>query len=125
MLGSALLGSALLASAVFVSAGLVSAVSASDERSGAELVRAPHRVQKCSIPLTGDPHCVQNLIGGQPSLKFMSMAVSLTSCGSAGSGSRLAASIPASVDRCMAVTSARVDSKRSERWIPSPRLVRS
>jgi hypothetical protein len=36
-------------------------------------------VQKRSIPLTGEPQWVQNLIGGQPSLKFMSMAVSLTS----------------------------------------------
>jgi len=65
---------------------------------------------------------VQNLIGDQPSLKCVLMAVSLVS---SGSRSLLAASMPASVAPCIAATSARVDSKRSERWIPSPRLVTS
>jgi hypothetical protein len=31
-----------------------------------ELVAAPQRVQKRNIPLTGDPHVVQNLIGVSP-----------------------------------------------------------
>jgi hypothetical protein len=31
-----------------------------------ELVAAPQRVQNRSIPLTGDPHVVQNLIGVSP-----------------------------------------------------------
>ena len=32
----------------------------------AELVAAPQRVQNRDIPLTGDPHVVQNLIGVSP-----------------------------------------------------------
>ena len=67
------------------------------------------------IPLTGEPHFVQNLIGAQPTLKFMSMAVSWPRCGPTGSGSLLAASIPASAAPCIAATRARVDSKRSVR----------
>ena len=31
-----------------------------------ELVAAPQRVQNRNIPLTGDPHLVQNLIGVSP-----------------------------------------------------------
>jgi hypothetical protein len=31
-----------------------------------ELVAAPQRVQNRDIPLTGDPHAVQNLIGVSP-----------------------------------------------------------
>jgi hypothetical protein len=31
-----------------------------------ELVTAPQRVQNRNIPLTGDPHLVQNLIGVSP-----------------------------------------------------------
>ena len=31
-----------------------------------ELVAAPQRVQNRDIPLTGDPHVVQNLIGVSP-----------------------------------------------------------
>jgi hypothetical protein len=31
-----------------------------------ELVAAPQRVQKRNIPLSGDPHVVQNLIGVSP-----------------------------------------------------------
>jgi hypothetical protein len=31
-----------------------------------ELVAAPQRVQNRDIPLTGDPHLVQNLIGVSP-----------------------------------------------------------
>jgi hypothetical protein len=34
--------------------------------SAVELIPAPQRVQNRSIPLTGDPHLVQNLIGVSP-----------------------------------------------------------
>ncbi|MGH3125409.1 MAG: hypothetical protein ACRDND_30885, partial [Streptosporangiaceae bacterium] len=34
--------------------------------SAVELIPAPQRVQNRNIPLTGDPHLVQNLIGVSP-----------------------------------------------------------
>ena len=49
-----------LGSAVLAAATLVTLAAAG------ELVAAPQRVQNRDVPLTGDPHVVQNLIGVSP-----------------------------------------------------------
>jgi hypothetical protein len=59
-LGSTGPASAAPRSAVPVAATLATLAAA------VELVAAPQRVQNRDIPLTGDPHVVQNLIGVSP-----------------------------------------------------------
>jgi hypothetical protein len=57
--------SAVPISAVPISAVPV-AVTLATRAPAVELVAAPQRVQNRNIPLTGDPHLVQNLIGVSP-----------------------------------------------------------